>query len=207
MHFTHTRHLTTIISNGLLPDRRVGTQLRHEIGDRGIKGARRRLPVTCGPRGCPCDYAPFYFAPRSPMLYRIAKGGVEHYQDGQEPLVYLVSTIGAVIDAGARWVFSDGNCGAELTAYHDNLDELDDRVDWPLQAARQWADTAEDPQRATRRAAEFLVYQLMPWNLVRWLVVRSEATAVAVRDVLSAAGQHQKVYVRPTWYYIGPGYL
>jgi len=181
--------------------------LLHEIGDPGIKGARRRLPVTCGPGGCPCDYVPFYFASRSPMLYRIAKGGVEHYHDGQEPLVYLVSTIGAVIDAGARWVFSDGNCGAELTAYYDNLDELDHRVDWPLQQARQWSDTADDPQRATRRAAEFLVYQLMPWNLVLWLVVRSEAAAVAVRAVLSATGQRQKVYVRPQWYYIGTGYL
>lgn len=116
LHFTHLRHLGTIITGGsILADALVGNRLQHEVGDLGIKANRRTFPVTCGPGGYPCDYVPFYFAPCSPMLYKIAVGGVPHYQDGQDPLVYLVSRIGDVVDASLNWVFSDGNCGAVLT--------------------------------------------------------------------------------------------
>src|SRR5689334_2142065 len=88
LHFTHLRHLPTILSEGALyADSVVGARLTHEVGDRGIKANRRELEVTCGPGGHPCDYVPFYFAPRSPMLFKIAIGGVPHYQEGQDPLV------------------------------------------------------------------------------------------------------------------------
>lgn len=204
LHFTHARHLSRILVDGaILPDAAVGDRLQHDVGDREIKANRRKLPVTCGPGGHPCDYVPFYFAPRSPMLYKIAVGGVSHYQDGQDPLVYLVSMIGDVVDAGLRWVFSDGNCGAMLTGYYDDLADLNKKIDWSLQYATIWKSTAEDPTRATRRAAEFLVHQAMPWSLVRWLVVRNDAVATTVRDLLATAGAHRDVVVRPGWYYNG----
>jgi ssDNA thymidine ADP-ribosyltransferase, DarT len=117
-----------------------------------------------------------------------------------------VSTVGAVIDAGIPWVFSDGNCGAILTGYYDSRDELDAKVDWPLQRQQMWNSTADDPTRETRRAAEFLVYMLMPWSLVRWLVVRSEAAAATVGAHLSEAGESREVLVRPQWYYSGSRY-
>ena len=39
------------------------------------------------------DYVPFYFAPRSPMLYAIYKCNVQDYTGSQEEIVYLVSTV------------------------------------------------------------------------------------------------------------------
>ena len=77
MHFTHVDNLRQILADGVLySDVLVGSRLRTEVGDRQIKADRRRYPVTCEPGGYPADYVPFYFAPRSPMLYRIARGGV-----------------------------------------------------------------------------------------------------------------------------------
>lgn len=70
-----------------------------------------------------------------------------------------------------------------------------------------WNSTAEDPTRATRRAAEFLVHQAMPWSLIRALVTRTEAAARLVQDVLSAAKQERGVTVRPGWYYNGNNFL
>lgn len=208
LHFTHVSHLASVIAQGgLLADALVGDALTTEVGDRQIKAARRTLTVSCGPGGHPCDYVPFYFAPRSPMLYRIAKGGVEQYHDGQDPLVYLASRIEDVDGAERPWVFSDGNCGSMLTRYYDDLDRLDDAVDWPLQEAKWWNSTAEDPNRATRRAAEFLVHQTMPWELVRGLVVRTDATRSLVQSILDESGAEKRIVVRPHWYYEGPGYL
>jgi len=204
LHFTHLSHLPTIMSEGcLLADSLVGERLQNEVGDRGIKDARRRLDVTCGPGGHPCDYVPFYFAPRSPMLYKIAVGGVPHYQDGQDPLVYLRSTIGDVIRVGLPWVFSNGNCGAYLTEYFQNLGVIDAKIDWPLQYATRWNSNADDPTRATRRAAEFLVHSVMPWSLVREVVVRNAETGSLVAQLLNAAGHQRSVTVRPEWYYQG----
>jgi ssDNA thymidine ADP-ribosyltransferase, DarT len=54
---------------------------------------------------------------------------------------------------GLGWVFSNGNCGALATEYFDDLGLLSTKVDWPLQRARMWNATADDPTRATRRAA------------------------------------------------------
>lgn len=203
MHFTHVRHLPSIVRDGVLADSVVGDRLVHEVGDRDIKAQRRKHRVTCGPGGHPCDYAPFYFGPRSPMLFRIGRGSVPQYRDGQDPLVYLVTTIGDVVRAGLPWVFSDGNCGALLTRYYDDLALLDTTVDWPLLEQTMWNSTAADPNRPTRRAAEFLVHRALPWNLVRRLVVRNAATARAVRAVITDAPHRPTVVVRPGWYYDG----
>lgn len=174
LHFTHVSNLMAIMTRGfLLADSGVGAQLRCEVGDRGIKAARRELDVTRGPGGHPCDYVPFYFAPRSPMLYKIA---------------------------------GNGNCGAHLTEYFDDLSELDTEVDWPIQAATMWNSTADDPTRATRRAAEFLVHQWMPWTHVRDLTVRTRAMANLVGGMLTQTAQSRPITVRPEWYYQGSRY-
>ena len=66
--------------------------LRVEAADLDIKAARKSVQVPLAPYGCVADYVPFYFAPRSPMLYKLHKGGVPNYTGGQDPLVYLVSS-------------------------------------------------------------------------------------------------------------------
>jgi hypothetical protein len=207
LHFTHLQHLPQVLHDGeLLADSLVGARMTHEVGDRGIKARRRLLPIKCAPGGFPCDYVPFYFGPRSPMLYRIARGGVEHYQDGQDPLVYLVSTVGAVVASGLPWAFSNGNCGSPLTDHFNDLSLLETMVDWPLMRAEMWSDTADDPTRATRRAAEFMVHQRFPIRLVAGFVCRSAETAVDVRRLLRTSGVDIPVDVRAGWYYNGSRY-
>lgn len=207
MHFTHIDNLRQILADGVLyPDAYVGNRLAREVGDRSIKAARRRYRVTCEPGGHPADYVPFYFAPRSPMLYRIACGGVPQYWDGQTPLVYLVTTIQDVCRTGLPWVFSNGNCGAPTTEYFNDLRLLDTKIDWGLQEATMWQATAEDPNRATRRAAEFLVHRQLPWDVIRWVATRTTAAGTAVEHVLSLTGSAQRVLVRPRWYFNGRKY-
>lgn len=55
------------------------------------------MPVPVGPKGVPADYVPFSFAPRSPMLYVIDKGGIPEYGEGQDPLVHLVTDVDTII--------------------------------------------------------------------------------------------------------------
>lgn len=75
-HVTHGKNLELIIAAGELRASATAETLV-DIADAKIKGGRETRMVTCGPGGCVGDYVPFYFAPRSPMLFRIQAGGVE----------------------------------------------------------------------------------------------------------------------------------
>lgn len=50
LHFTHLRNLPTTITSGyLIADSEVDTRLQCEVGDRGIKAARRELVARAAP--------------------------------------------------------------------------------------------------------------------------------------------------------------
>lgn len=79
------------------------------IHDANVQASRRLHPVPCGPRGNIHDYVPFYFGERSVMLYKISRGSVPGYTEGQEPIVYLVTGAQDVKASGAPFVFADGH--------------------------------------------------------------------------------------------------
>ena len=111
MHFTHVNNLPGVLVTGYLQaDNLVdrSSALKVEAADLDIKAVRKSAQVPLAPYGCVADYVPFYFAPRSPMLYKLHKGRVPNYTNGQDPLVYLVSSAEAVAASGASFVFSGG---------------------------------------------------------------------------------------------------
>jgi ssDNA thymidine ADP-ribosyltransferase, DarT len=202
MHFTHVNNLPDIVHGvGLLADtelRRLGRQVV-DCADRDIKARRRARAVDVPPYGVVGDYVPFYFAPRSPMLYVISRGSVLSYSEGQAPLVYLVTSISHIAEAGLQWVGSDGNCAAEFTEFYTDRSELEEAVDWLLMRATYWNNTAEDGDRMRRRAAELLVHRKVTWKCIRRVVTRSELIAAQVREM--TRDNPIPVTVRPDWYY------
>ena len=157
LHFTHVDNLPSIVAAGRFScDGQAGQGLlKKEVGDVEIKEIRRRRPVTAGPGGSVGDYVPFYFAPRSPMMFRIACDHRDaipgRYPDGDRPLAYLATTVGAIIDAGLAWVATDGNAATATTRFIPDLDDLNLMVDWPLMRSQMWNNTSDDPDRQRRR--------------------------------------------------------
>ena len=99
-HITHVSNLPAIVaSGGLLSDRAMRSRggPTADIGMDTIKLRRMRLPVTCHPGDQVGDYVPFYFCPRSIMLYVIYCKNHPSltYRGGQEPIVHL--------EAQRRW--------------------------------------------------------------------------------------------------------
>lgn len=202
-HFTHVANLSSVIAHGLRSDSavRADGSLAVEVGEDRIKEQRRRRNVPIGPGGVVADYVPFYFAARSPMLYAIHRGNVPAYQDGQDPLVYLVTDVARLQEADCRFVFTDRNAYYRTAAYAEDPADIDQLVDWPLMEARIWKDTDDQPDRMERRMAEFLVHESVPFSAVMAVGVRSEATASAVAEVLGTLDDPPQVAVRPDWYY------
>jgi hypothetical protein len=203
-HFTHVDNVPSLLETGaLLSDTAVtaGGLLRVEAGHRDIKARRRTLHVDAGPGGRPCDYVPFYFGTRSPMMFSISRGNVPTYADGEDPLVYVVTSVETVVEHGLPYAFSDGNCASGITDYFDDLARLREHVDMPLMTSTWWNNTNDDPDRTRRRMAEFLVHDRLPLDAVLGYGVRTPARRDQVRAILDAAGRAAVVAVRPAWYY------
>jgi hypothetical protein len=204
MHFTHINNLPGILANGFLQadnfvDRSSALQV--EAADLDIKAVRKSAQVPLAPYGCVADYVPFYFAPRSPMLYKLHKGGVPNYTGGQDPLVYLVSSAETVAASGASFVFSDGNCASTVTYFGSDLAQIESVVDWEVMRAQMWANTADDPDRRRRRMAEFLVHHRVSIECLNAIVVRHDTLKEKVDGLLASSSVDLPVFAKPSWYF------
>jgi len=202
VHFTHVSHLESIVAQGLLADSHAqGAGLKVEVGNTGIKDQRRRREVPVAPRGVVADYVPFYFAPRSPMMFAIECGNVPTYTAGCDELVYLVSTVDLLCALGQPVTFTDRNAALNVARYSTAPEDLDDLVDWPLMKAAYWRNTSDDPERRERRMAECLVHRRVPWAAFTGVVARKQTCAAVAHATLDSLGASIPVSVRPNWYF------
>lgn len=202
-HFTHVDNLESIIDHGVRSDSliRSGQELQVEVGLDRIKAGRRAREVLIEPGGVVADYVPFYFAARSPMLFTITKGSVDTYAQGQDPLVYLLTDCRQLIAAACQCVFTDRNAYWAYATYSDEVDRLDELVDWDLMEAKLWRNTSSEPDRMERRMAELLVHERLPFSAILGLAVRTEAMKARVEALVEDLSPPPPVRVRPEWYF------
>lgn len=202
-HFTNVSNLASILADGGLlaynAIRQASTDYIN-IAHQSIQARRATTQVPCGAGGTLHDYVPFYFAPRSPMLYTIEKGNVEGYNQGQRPVIHLVSTAEAVRVANLSFVFTDGHGIITFTEFFDDLSQLN-QIDWDVMGSRYWNDTLEDNDRKRRRQAEFLIHNFFPWQLVIEIGVINGTMLAQVDKLLQNATHQPKVTVYRDWYY------
>ena len=209
-HIVHGDRLRSIVNDGrLYCDSRMGNRpsTGTTIGMANIKERRLRWRVPCHPDTSVGDYVPFYFCPRSPMLYVIYRRSTDPdseselaYSGGQEPIVHLEADLREMVDwadrAGQRWAFSTGNAAAAGVEFHDDLDRLD-RIDWNAVEARDWSES----EVKDKKQAEFLIYGFVPWRLVSRIGVVSDHVRKRVLQIIAASSHQPGVVVEPRWYY------
>ncbi|KAB8317307.1 DUF4433 domain-containing protein [Tolypothrix campylonemoides VB511288] len=203
-HITPIKNLPSILnSGGLIANSRLKQQRINylDIAHTHIQERRARKQVTCSAGGFLPDYVPFYFAPRSPMLYAIHKGGVKSYCEGQELVIYLVSEVEAIAANNLTFAFTDGHAVIALSEFYDSLEDLESVIDWKIMEETYWADTQEDGDRSRRRQAEFLVHEFLPWTLITKIAVKNSIIAEQVREILQKFNCQTPVRVYSSWYY------
>ena len=182
------------------PDDDLTYKMIHNLD---IQSKRQNKRIPCGPEGVIHDYVPFYFGYRSPMMFQLKTGQVEGYNEGQQPLIYLVSTAQNVECSGTSFVFSDGHGIAAYTGWYDDLDELD-QVDWNMVFQRYWAANVDnDMDRQRRKQAEFLVYKFCDWSLIESIAVLNKRVKTKVEGIMNSfsADKRRDVRIKPDWYY------
>jgi hypothetical protein len=204
-HMTRIERLPSVVAFGLLPDNvcRQRQITGVEIGYDHIKRRRALRVVPCGVGGTLADYVPFYFAPRSPMLYAITRGLVSAEAACTEQIVYLVSSTQTLRGAGLTVIATNRHAELDYAAMTEHDGELDGDgfIDWPLMTATYWNNTPDDPDRKERRQAECLVHPSVPWQAIEGIVTKNEHARAQVELVLGTAGQPTPLIVRAEWYF------
>ena len=196
-HMTHYKNIPNIIESGLLCTsvlRQNGFEFENcaniEIQERR---ADKQVPIE--PGGCVHDYVPFYFNPRSPMLYYLNK----NQQGGQRYMIHLETHAKTAYSAG-QCVFTDGHPIMALSEFYSDLKEITN-IDWPLMGSQQWANTTDDPDRKRRRQAEFLVLESLPWTCIERIGVLNSKASAYIEKLIETAEHKPAISVEPNWYY------
>ncbi|MDH3974573.1 MAG: DUF4433 domain-containing protein [Deltaproteobacteria bacterium] len=170
------------------------------IGMNGIKQRRLQLYLSSHPNLHVGDCVPFYFCPRSIMLYLIYRGNDSEldYKGGQASIIHLKAdlydSVKWAMQNNKRWAFTLSNAGAYYFEDRCNLEQLNE-IDWDSVNAGKWVECKEGKQ------AEFLIEYSFPWHLIEHVGVYSQAVYQQVVNVLPVNGHRPKVEVKTDWYY------
>ena len=202
-HIMHVDRLESVIaSDGLRNDDDVE---RHSlpgtgIGMSNIKMRRKSLALGSYPELCVGQCVPFYFCPRSIMLYVIKQAnnpGLE-YRGGQGPIIHLEADLRASVawaeGGGHRWAFTTSNAGSRYFEDYCDLSKLDE-IDWGAVQATSWSACRGKKQ------AEFLMEGFSPWHLVERIGTYTQTIREKASNALLAGHHRPQVQIMPEWYY------
>ena len=202
-HIVHIDKLASIIKDEHLWSD-VEAQRRRStgtfIGMENIKDRRLNNFLTSYPDLHVGECVPFYFCPRSVMLYLFHMNNHPDitYHGGQQPILHLVANLEQVVSWATqnnkRWVFTDSNAGSYYFNDYNNLNKLN-RIDWKAVNARDWKNYRE------RKQAEFLIEKKFPWELIESIGVFSAMQLDQANQILDSAGHRPSIQVNPHWYY------
>jgi hypothetical protein len=209
-HIVHVDRLASIIGDGhlwsdaaLLAKQRPGTT----IGMSSIKARRlEELQLSSHPNLFVGQCVPFYFCPRSIMLYLIHRANHEElsYRGGQGPIVHLESDLHAAVawaeKKDRRWAFTLSNAGAYYFEDRCDLDDLGE-INWNAVATNRWSGVGISRQVKEGKQAEFLVEGCFPWHLVERIGAHSKGAAQQVANAMQGATHRPIIEVCSDWYY------
>jgi hypothetical protein len=205
-HITHVDNLAAIAAAECLwSDRaRIDKGLACSlVGMSRIKQRRLdEIEVDCHAGTKVGEYVPFYFCPRSIMLFILHKG--DHpditYTGGQAPIVHLRADLNTVIawaeDKKRRWACSDRNAGAYVASFFKRRADLT-KINWPAVAKTDFRDTLVKEGKQ----AEFLLYKSFPWHLIEAIGVQNPTIQTKVQAALRSVVHRPPVTVETSWYY------
>lgn len=151
------------------------------IANNDVQSRRSQISINHPPYGTLHDYVPFYFAPRSPMLY----ANKETRHEGsttQEQIIYLISSTQSIINKGIQCIFYDMHpvlANARCFYKPDDINNIKWEIffEEPLRAgfSKYWQNENNDEKplwakRKELRQAEFLVYKEFPLNLIEEII-------------------------------------
>lgn len=171
-----------------------------KIGMTNIKNRRlRELRLANYPDLFVGNCVPFYFCPRSVMLYIIHRRNHELiYKDGQEFIIHLKADFYKTIEwakhHNLRWVYTLSNAGSYHFIDKKELSGLN-QINWDAIKSDDWSNS----QVKEAKQAEFLIENRFPFELVEEIGVYSDMQKIATQGILK--NNNPLVKTERGWYY------
>ena len=209
-HIVHVDRLPSIISDQHLWCDAEIVRLNPSgttIGMSNIKQRRlNELNLDSHPELHVGDCVPFYFCPRSIMLYLINQANHPdlEYRGGQGPIIHLEADLHAAVtwagSNGRRWAFTLSNAGAQYCEDRNNLSQLGE-INWDAVRTNRWSGDGILPSIRDGKQAEFLMEYSFPWHLVERVGVRSQQVHQQVVNIIPVDVQRPQIEIKRAWYY------
>ncbi|WP_339648984.1 type II toxin-antitoxin system toxin DNA ADP-ribosyl transferase DarT [Halopseudomonas pelagia] len=203
-HIVHVDRLASILADQMLwSDAQITARAPAgtTIGMSGIKQRRlTELTLTSHPDLYVGACVPFYFCPRSIMLYLIYQANSPDlsYKGGQGPIIHLESDLHSSVawaeENQFRWAFTLSNAGSYYFEDRSDLARLNE-INWEAVRAQAWSSCKDGKQ------AEFLLESCYPWHLVERIGVSSQAIYTQVANILAGAPHRPSLQIIRDWYY------
>ncbi|MBR3938714.1 MAG: DUF4433 domain-containing protein [Bacteroidales bacterium] len=166
------------------------------IGDTTLINARNAAPVHGVTLS---EYIPFYFGPRSPMLYVIQHGNNIVKKQKPEDIVYCVIRIADIIRNNIECIFTNGHARSRITKFYKQSDlvRLNQYVSYNDVYATRWNDE-DDIDLKRRKSAELLIKEELAKDYICGYVVYNEN---AKAKMIGFDIDEKKIIVNPNFYY------
>lgn len=205
-HITHRNNLSTICREGHLWSDKIVRQRALSLQSIGMSTIKERrltkIAVDCHPNSYVGEYVPFYFCPRSIMLYLLYKKNHPdiHYQGSQQDIIHLQTNVQEVLNWAQQnttpWAFSDTNAGAKHAKFSKVAQDLA-LLHWDDIAKRNWA----NPKVKAAKQAEFLVFKAFPFHLIKTIGIADKRIKPFVTQCLQDTPYQPRISIEPAWYY------
>lgn len=193
---THIDNIEDILNVGLVRSSSPKANPSYvSIGDKTAIETRKHRVLADGSNIG--EYIPFYFGPRTPMLYVIQNGYNNVQRRSAEEIVYCVIAIRDILETDIPCIFTDGHALNKISKIYPKkfLSEIDKYVNFKDVYIRDWND-APDAKRL--KEAELLIKADLDAHFIRYFLVYNEE---AKQKLLSLRILDSMIRIVPQFYF------
>ncbi|MGN1152447.1 MAG: DUF4433 domain-containing protein [Candidatus Gastranaerophilaceae bacterium] len=209
-HIIHIDRLESILSDGFL----FCDAIIHErnnsgttIGISKIKERRLSKKLSSLPDLSVGQCVPFYFCPRSVMLYVIQcqNNPDLSYKNGQDDIIHLVFDMHTVIDWACKnnykTCYTTSNAGSNYFQDYSDFSDIHNKVDWKAVDAEKWSGVGINPEIKENKQAEFLIENKLSIELLESIGVYNLQNYQKVNKIFNNCSFSPRISIQPSWYY------
>jgi ssDNA thymidine ADP-ribosyltransferase, DarT len=199
----HIENVPEILQNGLCTKHHPNASKNFVgIGNPDIIDLRDDTPVKIHGYGNIGDYVPFYFTPKSMMLYNIITGyraPLVPKRNREDIVVFRCLIVD--LSKSDKFFFSDGQANVtSITEHYNDLKHLD-KIDWEIIHKSDFKNEAGDTDKQRRYQAEFLVHSHVPIERVESINVYNEKASDFVKREIAKTDLLIPVNIIPNYFF------
>lgn len=198
---THIENVPWILDNGVhcaKSDCRDPNFI--QIGSADMIGKRANHRVRVHPFGTLGDYVPFYFTPKSVMLYNIHTGYNGIIQRRMSDIVIFVTSLHRLVEEKIPFLFTDRHAYLVNAEPTSDLAHLD-RLNWKILRTHDFKKDPDNPEKFEQYQAEALVHRCVPVTAMRAIVCYGEEQKERLTAEVESRSLGLKVIKAPDWYF------